>query len=233
MRDKYSSVKAGTASLTTPSTPLKGALNVPNETPKKRIKLYPESTISVEVPDRSTPHSKFLISGRADWAMGYSSKNGDGALLVAVEAKKRSEFSSGEAQLITYLAILRENRRKAGKTNIITQGFFSDGIRFGFICIKDNGVVLHSPTCDTEARGGLSMVFSFIVAMLETSLKSTPTTTPTKPGTLQDKEIHIFDDEVWSKVYTLTREGIVVCDASDHDMKDVVDLSKMTIGTMT
>ena len=157
--------------------------------------------------------------------MGYSSKDEDGALLVAVEAKQRSEFSTGESQLIAYLAILRENRRRAGKTNIITQGFYSDGTRFGFISIKDNGTILQSPTWDTQAEGGLRMVFSFVVTMLETALKSTPTATPTKPGVLQDNEIHNFDNEVWSKVYRSMDESLVVGNDSDNDMDDVVDLS--------
>ena len=68
------------------------------------------------------------------------------------------------------------------------------------------------------------MVFSFIVAMLETALKSTPTSSPTKPGGLQDKEIHNFDDEVWSKVYTSMEESLAVDDDGDDDM-DVIDLS--------
>ena len=83
---------------------------------------------------------------------------------------------------------------------------------------------MQSPTWDTQAGGGLSMVFSFIVAMLETALKSTPTATPTKPGVLQDKEIHNFDDEVWSKVYKSIEESLVVDDGDDN-MDDVIDLS--------
>ncbi|MCJ1383559.1 hypothetical protein MMC17_006673 [Xylographa soralifera] len=225
VRLKHHSAKVETSTLTTPSTPLKGTLNQPNETHKKPIKLYPESIISVEVPNHSIPNGKYLVSGRADWAMGYSSKDEDGALLVAVEAKQRSEFSTGESQLITYLAILRENRRRAGKTNIITQGFYSDGTRFGFVCIRDNGAIVQSPTWDTQAGGGLRMVFSFIVAMLETAMKSTPTATPTKPGVLQDKEIHNFDDEVWSKVYTLMDESMIIDDDSDDNANDEFDLS--------
>ena len=31
-------------------------------------------------------NGKYLVSGCADWTMGYSSKDEDGALLVAVEA---------------------------------------------------------------------------------------------------------------------------------------------------
>jgi hypothetical protein len=225
LRLKYNSAKAETASLPTPSTPQKGDRDAPTETPKKPIKLYTESSISVEIPNPSIPNSKFLVSGRADWALGYSSKDEDGALLIAVEAKRRSEFSIGESQLIAYLAILREKRRRAGKTNIITQGFYSDGARFTFICIKDNGIIMCSPTWDTRAEGGLKMVFSFIVAMLETAMKSTPSATPTKPSVQQDKEVHNFDDEVWLKVYTLMDESLVVDDTSDDDMDDVIDLS--------
>ena len=71
------------------------------------------------------------------------------------------------------------------------------------------------------------MVFSFFVAMLETALKSTPTATPTKPGVLQDKEIHNFDDGVWSKVYTSMDESLVIDDDSDNDMDDVIDLPRI------
>ena len=67
------------------------------------------------------------------------------------------------------------------------------------------------------------MVFSFIVAMLETALKSTPNASPTKPGVLQDKEIYDFDNEVWSKVYALMDESLAVDDGSDDDMGDVID----------
>ncbi len=219
LRLKYNAAKAKITSLATPSIPLRGALDAPTETPKKPIKLYPEPSISVEMPNRSIPHGKFHVSGRADWALGYSSKDEDGALLVAVAAKQRSEFSTRESQLIAYLAILQEKRRRAGKTNMVTQSFYSDGTRFGFVSIKDDGTIVQSPTWDTRAEGGLGMVFSFIVTMIETAMKSTPTATPAKPGVqLQEKAIHNFDDEVWSKVYKLMDESLVVDDDIDDDV---------------
>jgi hypothetical protein len=136
-----------------------------------------------------------------------------------VEAKRRSEIGAGESQLIAYLAILRENRRRAGKTNIVTQGFYSDGTRFGFVSIKDDGTIVQSPTWDTRAEGGLGMVFSFIVTMIDTAMKVTPAATPTKPGVqLQKKAIHNFDDEGWSKVYRLMDESLVVDDDIDDDV---------------
>lgn len=195
---------------------------MPIETLKKSLQLYPEPSTSVKIPNRSISNGKFLLSGCADRAMGYSSKDEDDALLVAVEAKHRSKFSIGELQLITYLAILQENRRKAGKINIVTQGFHSDGDHFAFVCIKEDGTILRSSTWGVEARGGLGMVFSYIVAMLKTAMKSTPTVTPTSPGPLQDKDIRHFDDEVWSRIYGLMDESLAV---DDDDMDDVFDMS--------
>ena len=227
IREKYFPTKADPAFLTAPSTPAKDAFGLLAETPRRPTKMYPESTISVEVPSRSAPHKKFLVSGRADWVLGYSPKDEDGALLVALEAKQRSEFSSVESQLIAYLAILRENRRKAGKTNIITQGFYSDGRRFAFVYITEDGTVEQSSCWDITAEGGLSMVFSFIVAMLETAVKSTPTATPTKPGKQQDKEIQDFEDEVWSKYYKLRDESLRVDNDSDHDMDNTIEISEV------
>jgi hypothetical protein len=67
------------------------------------------------------------------------------------------------------------------------------------------------------------MVFSFIVAMLETTLKSTPNASLTKPGVPQDKETHGFDSGVWSKIYALIGENLAVGDGSDDDIEDVID----------
>jgi hypothetical protein len=175
----------------------------------------------VEVPNRSVPNSKYLVTGQADWVMGYSCKDEDGALLVALLTKRRSDFSNEESQLIVYLAIQRENRRKAGKTNIITQGFYSDGSRFGFVCIKNDETIAQSSTLDTHASGGLTMIFSFIVAMLKTALNSTPTASPSKPSPLQDKKIHHIDDEAWSKLNKLIVESLAVDNASDVNMMNL------------
>jgi hypothetical protein len=51
------------------------------------------------MPNKLVPNSKILVTGRADWAMGYSTnRNKDkGTLPVAMEMKRRSEFSKGEA----------------------------------------------------------------------------------------------------------------------------------------
>jgi hypothetical protein len=62
----------------------------------------------------------------------------------------------------------------------------------------------------------LQIVFSFIVTMMETAIKSTPNASPTKPAQLQEKEIDHFEDEVWSKVYELMDRSIVSTSPNSH-----------------
>ena len=120
------------------------------------------------------------VNGRADWAFGDGTKYDSlGTLLAAVEAKTRSEYSKGEAQLLCYLAILREQRLQAGKTNVVTQGFWSDGFRYTSMSINNSGTVEQSRCFDIMSDDGLKTIFNFIVSILETSMKSTPNATPT------------------------------------------------------
>jgi len=223
LRHKYQSAEANVADATNPSTPRKAVVNMPAVEPMKRVKLFPESSLSVEMPNKLVPNGKILVTGRADWGLGYGTARDEATLLVAMEAKQRSEFSKGESQLIAYLAILRENRLRARKTNIITQGFYSDGMRFAFICITADGTIEQSAIFNIDFARDLKMVFNFIVTMIETFTKSTPNATPTKPGQLQEKEVNHFKDEVWLKVFALVDESVMMC--SDDDMEDAIDVS--------
>ncbi len=79
-------------------------------TPKdatRHAKLFTEASVSIEVPNKELPGGKIVVSDRADLAMGYRSPARENIFLVAMGAKQRPEFSHEEAQLITYLAILR------------------------------------------------------------------------------------------------------------------------------
>ena len=199
-----------------PCTPLKKTTALPI----KPFMLFPEVTMSVEIENES---GQFLVSGRADWALGYGSTGNEGALLSAIEAKRYPEFSKGGFQVVAYLAILRENRKRANEINSITQGFYSDGLRFSFVHITEDGIVKSSEIFDVRVPKGLKYIFSFIVSMMETAMKSTPITTPTKPGLQRDREVSEFQDEVWTRVYALIDES--VCVPSHCNPDDAIDLS--------
>ena len=188
-------------------SPKKQKLAVRPDTPqdmeaREIVKIYPEVELAVEVVEPGT-NEKVRVTGRADWGFGYSGRNGaaHGTFLVAMEAKRRDLFSTAERQLLTYLAILRETRIRAGKVNAVTQGFYTDGYRYCFMAINADGNVESSPPYDVMNPEGGRTVFNFIVSILESAIKSSPTVTPTKASEQRENEIGDFGGEVWSKVY--------------------------------
>ncbi|KAI9786471.1 MAG: hypothetical protein M1839_006931 [Geoglossum umbratile] len=198
----------------------------PPRTPSKRprkspISLFPEADISVDIKGQST--GEFIkVQGRAGWAFGYGTKRDPlGTLLAAVEAKTRSEYSKGEAQLLAYLAILREKRLRASKTNVATQGFWSDGLQYTFMSITNSGTIEQSRSYDIMTDEGLKTIFNFIISILETAMKSAPNATPTKPGQKRDREIRDLHDEVWDHVYVLydkAKESLETLEERDIEM---------------
>lgn len=153
--------------------------------------------------------------------MRYKSIGNNGLLLNAMETKQRSEFSKGEAQLIVYLVILHENRRKAKKVNCQTQDFYSNNTRFGFLCIIKESIVRQFRILDISKKGELKVVFSFIVNIMETAIKMTSTVTFTQPGLQQDLEIDTYHNEIWTEIYKWVDENVVF--SSNSTENDFID----------
>lgn len=169
---------------------------------RETVKLYPELELAVDMTDSNTNETTH-VSQRADWGFGYSGRNdiAHGTFLVAIEAKRRELFSTAEKQLLTYLAILRELRLRAGKKNSATQGFYTDGYRYCFMAINTDGKVESSEIYEVMKPESGKTIFNFIVAILESAMKCSPTVTPTKSAEQQGKEINNFSEEVRSKIY--------------------------------
>jgi len=169
---------------------------------REMVRIYPEVELAVEVMDPNM-NEKVRVTGRADWGFGYSGRDdaAHGIFLVAMAAKRRDLFSTAELQLLTYLAILRELRIRAGKTNTVTQGFYTDGYRYCFMAINADGEVESSMTYDFMNPEGGKTIFNFIVTILESAMKTSPTVKPTEAAEQRDKETDNFTADVWSKVY--------------------------------
>jgi hypothetical protein len=192
------------------------------------VKVFPELEVYVDVVHPRTKEN-IRFTGRADWGFGYGGRDGveHGTFLVAIEAKRREVFSTAEKQLLSYLAILREQRKKAGKTNTAIQGFYSDGYRYCFMSINAEGVVEVSHQFDVLSPEGCKTIFNFIVTILESAMKSSPNVTPTKAVEQREKEIGNFKEEVWSKVYVsyLSSPEIV-----PEDKQELWDMPELKFG---
>lgn len=60
---------------------------------REMVRIYPEVGLAVEVMDPNI-NEKVRVTGRADWAFGYSGRDGasHGTFLVAMAAKRRDLF---------------------------------------------------------------------------------------------------------------------------------------------
>jgi hypothetical protein len=145
----------------------------------------------------------WLVSGIADWALGYGERAAleDGTVMIAVEAKRTENLGQAKGQLLAYLATIRQLRIQAGKINVMTQGFYSDGQEYTFVCIRNDGSVMFSVTYNLLHKGKLKTVFNFLLGMLDTAAKSSPHTSPTKRGPTQDEEIRHFNQNIFVKVF--------------------------------
>ena len=68
--------------------------------------------------------------------------------------------------------------------------------------IDADGEIWESQVYDIRERLAKTTVFNFIVTILETALKCSPTVIRTKAGEQRDKEINNFGREIWSMVYS-------------------------------
>ena len=195
---------------------------------QEMVRVYPEVELAVKVM-HPTKNEEVCVTGRADWGFGYSGRNdvAHGTFFVVMEAKQRDLFSSAERQLLTYLAILRELHIRAGKTNAVTQGFYTDGYRYCFMAINADGQVESSLPYDVRHPEGGKTVFNFIVTILESAMKCSPTVTPTKAAEQRDKEISNFTGEVWLKVYVPYLSSPQI--KSDGEEEEVMDMPPLEL----
>ncbi|KAI9669762.1 MAG: hypothetical protein M1829_005017 [Trizodia sp. TS-e1964] len=175
----------------------------------RKLKRFLDTSISIDLHHAFGKEGKVEAKGQADWTLSCKTSPKKGTILVGVTVKESGQFGAGRVQLIAYLAILHEKRKRAEKTNTDTQGFFSDGRYYSFIAIAKDSAILESKLYDTHTEAELKVVFSFIVNMLETSLESMPPASPSKlTPEPAETDSHNRRKEVWEKVFTTPGDAL-------------------------
>lgn len=189
--------------------------------------MFPELGLAVYMTDPTTG-IPIQVHGRADWGLGYGTREGvaEGTFLGVMEAKQRETFSTAERQLLVYLAMIRELQLQQQKTNCTVQGFFSDGERYCFLAIRNDGAIQRSLIYETDpmtdGHPHLKKIFNFIVTILETLSKSSPHTTPTKVRLRVENEVHEYEKAVWMPAYQGPEELV----SANDDLMDVTALGE-------
>ena len=102
--------------------------------------------------------------------------------------------------------MMRCKRIQAGKINVDIQGFYSDRVSYQFVTLSAAGVLQRSKTYDIEGPKDLKTVFYFIVAILDTAMKKSPKTSPTKCAQTQHKQVYDYEEELWKLNFVSTVE---------------------------
>jgi hypothetical protein len=130
---------------------------------------------------------------------GGRAESGVGLVLLAVRTENESSIGKLQCQLLTYFAMVRALRMQNEKKNAPVQGFYSDGEFYRFMAIDPGGHVRYLKLYDTEFE--LQTIFNWILTMLETAARSSPTTTPAKPGLERDSEINRYRENHFLRLY--------------------------------
>jgi hypothetical protein len=111
------------------------------------------------------------------------------SLLLCVEAKFHGSLSDALAQLVVYLACLRQSHLNRGRSNTSVYGIATDGLSYVFVTIAHQGILRQSKLFNV-LDGDLSTVLGCLQYILETAMSMSPNLTP---GTDADDPIDLDD----------------------------------------
>lgn len=181
------------------------------------LHIFLELELQITVPDADA--NPVHVTGRADWALSYRTRNEalDRTVFVAIEAKRRDQFGGAEVQLLTFLAMLRQLRIDAGKRDCMAQGCYTDGERYAFMCIDNDGRVARSNVYDIRGPEQRNVVFNYIVTVLESAVRTSPTMSPVKETRGADEKE--LGANLYESVYTVDEELEILDE--EHDSEGV------------
>lgn len=156
--------------------------------------INPMPTIS-----KTTP--KTIIGGRVDHGVGIvirSSKKVPNrffhTLLLCVEAKRHGILSDAVAQLVVYLASLRQSRLNRGRSNASVHGIATDGLTYVFVTITHEGILKESRLFSL-VHGLLSTVLGCLQYILETTMAMCPNLMPERRAFKTSEELEAEGDD--------------------------------------
>jgi len=170
----------GKVSAISPTQPTEDGRRAP--TPWDTVKVYCDVSFTHAINPIPTISKNTVVGGRVDHGVGIiiRSKKAPNrlchSLLICVEGKFHGSLVDALAQLVVYLACLRQSRMNRGRSDTSVYGVATDGLLYVFLTITHEGVLKQSRQFDIM-RGGLSTVLGCLKYILEIAMSMTPTST--------------------------------------------------------
>ena len=142
-----------------------------------------------------------VIDSRVDFGVGFAFRVKPWvdpnrcfhSFLLCVEAKLKDNLESAYGQLVTYLECLRESRIYRGKPDSSVYGMVTDGFKYVFVCITNEGVLRLSRQFDVMQED-LPVILGCLGYILEKAIAMSSKFSP-KTGVLQTEQIDNDFDE--------------------------------------
>ena len=172
---KHKRLQRGKVSAFSPTQPSEDGRCTP--TPWDNVKVYCDVSFTHAI-SKDT-----VVGGRVDHGVGIIIRSRKApnrlfhSLLLCVEAKFHGSLLNALAQLVVYLASLRQSRVNKGRSNTSVYGVATDGLFYVFLTITHQGVLKQSKQFDIRL-GDLSTVLGGLKYILEIAMSMTPTSTP-------------------------------------------------------
>jgi hypothetical protein len=151
-------------------------------TPWDTVKVHCEVPFAHTInPMPTTP--KTIVDGHVDHGVGIDFRCWNKvpnrrfhSLLLCVGAKLHGRLSDAAAELVVYLACLRQSRLNRGRSNTSVYGVATDGLFYVFVTITHDGVLKESKQFSV-VHGALSTVLGCFQYILETAMSMCPNLT--------------------------------------------------------
>lgn len=163
------------------------------------VKVHCEVSFSHAVNPISTIPKDIIVGGRVDHGVGIvirSNKTPNRlfhSLLLCVESKFHGSLFNALAQLVVYLACLRQSRSNRGRRDTSVYGVATDGLSYVFVTITHEGVLKLSRQFDVM-QGDLPTVLGCLQYILEMTMSMTPNSTPEKGRSKKSDELEADAD---------------------------------------
>lgn len=154
------------------------------------VKVHCDVSFNHTINRMPTTSKKTVVGGRVDHGVGIILRSKKSpyrfffhSLLLCVEAKFHGRLVNAFAQLVVYLACLRQSRVNQGRSDSSVYGVATDGFSYIFTTITHDGVLKRSRLFDIM-EGHLSSVLGCFKYILEITMSSSTT----EKGTLNASE---------------------------------------------
>ena len=185
--------------------------------PWTNIKVFCEISFTHLINDTSNSQG-VVVGGRVDRGVGIVSRpmkkpnRRFHSLLLCAEAKVKGNLESAYGRLVVYLASLRESRINRGKRDSSVYGIATDGLKYVFVTITNEGALLFSKQFDVE-KGDLPFVLGCLRYILERAISMSPN------SLLQSETMVSVDDDA-DEVLDPDDSSYIAGDSDDSDEGD-------------